>query len=240
MSRNFLVVALLCLCFPSLSWCQSNVSLTRLIETNLVQNTALTYLIIPGRLNGQPGLPVGQTGQGKYYLVFYMGLENPSPGVVQQVSGFVAVQQTNAVYSVVSSTPCRHPVTGSVIMVPPFPPDVSRGDENFLLYSHNDIVSWVKAYNVVLKILPWSLAEFQAVMGNSRDYQMTFLPFRDVTEVENELEQWNEFFDDNPPIIGNLSPNVPVLLRGVLFFLCMACGACFFGSFIESFEKGSF
>ena len=190
MSRNFLVVALLCLCFPSLSWCQSNVSLTRLIETNLVQNTALTYLIIPGRLNGQPG-------QGEYYLVFYMGVASPSPGVVQQVSRFVAVEQVGAVYTVVSSMPCRHPLTGSVVMVPSFPPDLSRGDENYLLYSHNDIVSWVKAYNVVLKMLPWSLAEFQAVMGNNRDYQMTFLSFRDVTEVENELEQWNDFFDDN-------------------------------------------
>ena len=91
-------------------------------------------------------------------------------------------------------------------------------------------------------MLPWSLVEFQAIMGNNRDYQMTFLPFRDLTVVEKELEQWNVFFDDGdlPPVDGDLSPNVPVLLRGLLFFLCVACGACFFGSFIESFERGSF
>jgi len=234
MCRKILVAALLCLVCSPPAWCQLNVSLTRLIETNLVQNTALIYLIIPGRLNGQPG-------QGEYYLVFYMGVASPSSGVVHQVTGFVAIQQVGAVYTMVSSTPCRHPVTGSVIMVPPFPPDLSRGDENYLLYCKTDILMWVKSYNVVLNMLPWSLSEFQAVMGNNRDYQMTFLPFRDLTEVENELEQWNVFFDDDPPsVIGNLSPNTFVLLRGVLFFLCMACGACFFGSFIESFEKGSF
>jgi len=235
MSQKLLLSALLCLLFPSLAWCQSNVSLTRLIETNLIQNTALIYLIVPGQLNSQPG-------QGEYYLVFYMGLENPSPGIARHVSGFVAVQQVGAVYTVVSSIPCRD-VSGNVIMIPPFPPDLSRGDENYLLYSRNDIVCWVKAYNVVLNMLPWSLAEFQAVMGNNRDYQMTFLPFRDVLEVEKELDQWNEFFNDNidnPPGDGDLSANVPALLRGVLFFLCVACGAFFFGSFIDSFEKGSF
>ncbi|MCL2622886.1 MAG: hypothetical protein FWD31_04380 [Planctomycetaceae bacterium] len=233
MSRKILLAALFCLVCPPLAWCQSNVSLTRLIETNLVQNTALIHLIIPGQLNGQPG-------QGEYYLVFYMGVASPSPGVVNQVSGYVAVEQDGAVYSIVSSIPCRDS-SGNVIMVPPFPPDLSRGNENYLLYSRNDIVSWVKAYNVVLNMLPWNLAEFQAVMGNSRDYQMTFLSFRDVSDVEKELGKWNEFFDNNPPPgVGYLSPNVPVLLRGVLFFLCVAVGACFFRSFIDSFEKGSF
>ena len=236
MSRKIFVASLLCLVCSPLAWCQSNVSLTCLIETNLVQNTALIYLIVPGSLNHEPG-------QGEYYLVFYMGLENPSPGVARHVSGFVAVQQVGAVYTVVSSIPCRD-VSGNVIMIPPFPPDLSRGDDNSLLYSKTDILMCVRSYNVVLNMLPWSLSEFQAVMGNNRDYQMTFLPFRDELEVEKELEQWDEFFDDNPgdrpPIVGGVSANVPVLLRGVLFFLCIACGACFFGSFIDSFEKGSF
>jgi hypothetical protein len=203
-----------------------------LIEINLVQNTALIYLIVPGLLNGQPG-------QGEYYLVFYMGVASSSPGVARHVSGFIAVQQVGAIYSVVSSIPCRD-ASGNVIMVSPFPPDLLRGHENDLLYSHNDIVSWVKAYNVVLNMLPWTLSEFQAVMGNNRDYQMTFLPFRDVTEVEKELEQWDEFFNIEPPCPpdgSDLSPNVPPLLCCVLFFLCMACGACLFGSFINSFEK---
>ena len=172
-----------------------------------------------------------------------MGIASPSPGVVQQVSGFVAVRQNNAVYTVVNAIPCRD-VSGNVIMVPPFPPDLSRGDENFLLYSKTDILMWVKSYNVVLNMLPWNLTEFQAVMGNNRDYEMTFLPYRDMTELDKELEQWNDFFDDNPdnppPVIGDLSPNVPPLLRGILFFLCVACGVCFFGSFMDSFEKGSF
>ncbi len=49
---------------------------------------------------------------------------------------------------------------------------------------------------------------------------------------------------DTPPDPGDpsgpgMSENAPALLRSVLFLLCMACGACFFGSFIESFEKGS-
>ena len=235
MSRKIFVAALLCLVGSPLAWCQSNVSLTRLIETNLVQNTALIYLIIPGQLNGQ-------LAQGEYYLVFYMGVASPSPGVARHVSGFVAVQQVGAVYTVVNAIPCRD-TSGSVVMVPVFVPDLSRGDDNSLLYSKTDILMWVKSYNVVLNMLPWSLAEFQAVMGNNRDYQMTFLPFRDVLEVEKELDQWNEFFNDNidnPPGDGDLSANVPVLLRGVLFFLCVACGAFFFGSFIDSFEKGSF
>ena len=127
MCRKMTITALLCLVSTLSALGQSNVSLTRLIETNLVQNTALIYLIVPGGLNGQPG-------QGEYYLVFYMGVASPSPGVVSQVSGFVAVQQVGAVYTVVSAIPCRDSF-GKIITVPPFPPDLSRGDENSLLYS---------------------------------------------------------------------------------------------------------
>jgi len=236
--RNVLLSALLCLVCSPLAWCQSNVSLTRLIETNLVQNTALIYLIVPGPLNDEPG-------NGEYYLVFYMGVASPSPGVVQQVSGFVAVEQTGAVYSVVSSIPCRHPDTDQIIMVPPFPPDLSKGDENFLLYSKTDIMRWIKSYNVVLNMLPWNLSEFQAVTGNNRDYDMTFLSFRDMTEIEQELEQWDEIFDDEigdlPPVVfGDLSPGVPAFLRILLFVVCMLCGVCLFENFMDSFEKGFF
>ena len=38
MCRKLLLSALLCLVCSPLVWCQSNVSLTRLIEMNLVQN----------------------------------------------------------------------------------------------------------------------------------------------------------------------------------------------------------
>ena len=232
MPWKILPVALLCCAFVPGAFGQSNVSLTRLIETNLVQNTSLIYLIVPGKLNSEPG-------NGEYYLVFYMGVASPSPGVVAQVSGFVAVEQTGAVYTVVSSVPCRDSL-GNVVMIPPFAPDFSLGDDNFLLYSKTDILMWVKSYNVVLNMLPWTLAEFQAVMGNNRDYEMHFLPFRDMTEIEKELEQWDEVFGEEPPVIGGLSALVEPMLGATLFFLCMTVGACLFGTFMDSFEKGSF
>ncbi|MCL2118578.1 MAG: hypothetical protein FWH27_09155 [Planctomycetaceae bacterium] len=88
-------------------------------------------------------------------------------------------------------------------------------------------------------MLPSTLAEFQAVMGNSRDYQFSLMLPRD----ENELALWNDLFEMDPPCppdVPDLSPNVPPLLRGILFLLCMTCGACFFGTFMDSLEKGSF
>ena len=44
----------------------------------------------------------------------------------------------------------------------------------------------------------------------------------------------------DPPVVLPLSANVPPLLRALLFLLCMACGVCFYGTFMDSFEKGSF
>ena len=236
MCRGILLSALLCLVCSPLSWCQSYVSLTRLIETGLVQHTAIPYLIVPAKLNGEPG-------QGKYYLVFYMGVASPSSGVVSQVSGYVAVERADGVYTVVNSIPCRDG-EGNVVMVSPFVPDVSRGDENFLLYTKAEISQWVRSYNVVLTMLPWSLSEFQAVMGNNRQYEMIFLAYRDTLELENELEQWDDFFDDggvdpSPIISGDLSAGTPYYLKAFLFFICVLCGMGFFRSFMESFE-GSF
>jgi len=122
---------------------------------------------------------------------------------------------------------------------------VSRGDENFLLYTKTEISQWVRSYNVVLMMLPWSLSEFQVVMGNNRQYEMIFLAYRDTLELENELEQWDDFFDDGddddlPPIIsGDLSTGTFYYLKALLFFICVLCGMGFFSSFMESFE-GSF
>ena len=45
---------------------------------------------------------------------------------------------------------------------------------------------------------------------------------------------------DPPDPQPGLSENAPALLRGMLFMICMFCGAGFFGSFMDSFEKGSF
>jgi len=42
------------------------------------------------------------------------------------------------------------------------------------------------------------------------------------------------------PALPALSENAPPLLRALLFFLCMCCGAGLFGCFMDSFEKGSF
>lgn len=46
--------------------------------------------------------------------------------------------------------------------------------------------------------------------------------------------------DPDEPETPVMSKNVPPLLRSVLFLVCLLCGAGFFGSFIDSFEKGSF
>ena len=108
-----------------------------------------------------------------------------------------------------------------------------------IFYTRHDVENWYQSFNVALEMLPSTLAEFQAVMGNSRDYQFTLMPPRD----QDDLPLWNDLFGIEPPcppVAPELSPNVPPLLRGILFLLCVACGACFFGSFMDSFEKGSF
>lgn len=46
--------------------------------------------------------------------------------------------------------------------------------------------------------------------------------------------------DPDDPDDPVLSENAPPLLRALLFVICLFCGAGFFGSFIDSFEKGSF
>ena len=100
-----------------------------------------------------------------------------------------------------------------------------------IFYTRHDVENWYQSFNVALEILPSTLAEFQAVMGNSRDYQFSLMSPRDV----NELALWNDFFGIDlfeielhcPSVVSGLSPNVPPLLRGILFLLCVACGACF-------------
>jgi hypothetical protein len=223
------LAALLFFGLTSLSWGQSNASLTRLIETNLVAGSGLIYLIVPAPLNHT-------IGQGEYYLVFYVGIVSASPGVVSHVHGMLAVRQSNAVFNVVSTIPVRDSNTGNIIMTTPFIPDLARGDGNKIFYTRDDVEHWYKSFNMALQMLPSTLAEIQAVMGNNRDYQMSFLQPRNL----NDLLLWDDFFEIEPPcppVVGAL--NV-AFLQVILFFVCVVFGVCLFDSFIDSFEKGSF
>ena len=192
----------------------------------------MIYLIVPGLLNRE-------VGQGEYYLVFYVGVMSPSSGVASHTHGMLAVRRNSGMFSIVTSIPIRDSNTNTIVMVTPFAPLLSRGNDNLIFYTRHDVENWYRSFNIALGVLPVTLSEFQAVMGNSRNYQFTLMSPRD----ENELTLWNDFFETALPYpsdVSVLSPNVPSLLRGVLFFLCMVCGACFFGCFIDSFEKGSF
>jgi hypothetical protein len=116
-------LVLLCFVLTSPLWGQSNASLISLIETNLVRNSGMIYMIVPAPLNDEPG-------QGEYYLVFYVGVVSPSPGVTAQTHGMTAVQQSNGVFSAVPTVPVRDSVTGNIVMTMPFAPDLLRGDDN--------------------------------------------------------------------------------------------------------------
>jgi len=223
------LAALLCFGLTLQSWGQSNASLTRLIETNLVAGSGLIYQVIPCPLNNEPG-------QGEYYLVFYVGVASPSPGVVSHTHGMMAVQQRNAAFNVVSTIPVRDAVTGNVLMVTPFAPSLIRGDDNKLIYTRDDVEHWYKSFNTALQMLPSTLAEFQAVMGNNRDYQMPFLQPRNP----GELVLWDDLFEVEPPCPPGTGTLNIAFLQVILFFVCVVFGVCLFDIFIDSFEKGNF
>jgi hypothetical protein len=234
MYRKMIITALLCLVCTSMVRSQSNVSLMRLVEMKLVPGSGRIYLIVPGPLNDEQG-------QGEYYFVFYIGIVNPSPGIVQQTHGMLTVQRANGVFAVVSTVPCRDTETGNVVMRTPFTPDLSLGNDNLIFYRWRDVENWYRCFNDALGMLPSTLSEFQLMIGNNRDYQFTLLSSRNF----DELDTWQEFFEveppypPEPPIIVGFSANSPHLLCCILFVICFACGACFFDTFIDSFEKGS-
>ncbi|MCL2120405.1 MAG: hypothetical protein FWH27_18480, partial [Planctomycetaceae bacterium] len=128
MPRTITLAALVCLVCASPAWSQSGASLMQLVESNLVRNTGMIYLIVPGPLNDEPG-------QGEYYLVFYVGVVSPSPGIASHTHGMITVSRNNGMFTVVSTIPSRDPVTDNITMSTPFAPDRSRGDDNLIFYT---------------------------------------------------------------------------------------------------------
>jgi hypothetical protein len=121
-------------------------------------------------------------------------------------------------------------------MTIPFAPDLARGEDNLIFYTRHDVENWYRSFNVALDLLPSTLAEFRAVMGNNRDYQFTLMPPRN----QEELTQWDDLFGVEPPLPPVVGAFNPALLQPVLFFVCVAFGSCLFGAFTDSFEKGWF
>jgi hypothetical protein len=230
MLRKILLSALLCLAFAFPLFGQSNVSLMRLVETNLVGGSGMIYLIVPAPLNGE-------AGQGEFFLVFYLGVVNPSSGIANHHHGLLAVERSGGVFTVVSSVPVRDKLTGNVFLLPPFFPDLSLGDVNLIFYRWRDVENFYRCFNDALGMLPKTLTEFQQLIGNNRDYQFTLLSLRDFSV----LEQWQEFYQvggGGEIVYVGMSENTPALLSCLIFGLSMVFGCCLFGSFISSLEKG--
>ena len=225
---SLLLVALLCPALTLQVSGQSNVNLLPLVEANLVRNTGMIYLVVPGPLNGV-------AGQGKYFMVFYVGIVSPSNGVANHAHGMIIVSQSGGLYTVVPTLPYWDSSAGRVVMSYMSQPALSFGEANKIFFTRHDIENWYRSFNVALSMLPATVPEFQTVMGNNRNYEITLMSPRDL----KELSQWDKLYGVEPVISDVVAvENLESLLSGILFVTSVLFGVSLWGVFIGSFEKG--